>query len=153
MQWPCQSKIRLPIARCTSDLRCIKKSRRPVSQSACGISPSQLWDSIWSVRTCPRFESGDMSPHSKIAIAEESALAKTPVMNWPHGPAHWLFEPGLYMIKTGTYKKLPHLMSPERLDFFQEALFRCASEFGWDLRAWAVLCNHYPFTAAYPSDP
>jgi putative transposase len=94
-----------------------------------------------------------MSPHSKIAIAEESALAKTPIMDWPHGPAHWLFEPGLYMITTGTYKKLPHLSSPERLDFFQEALFRYASEFGWDSRAWAVLSNHYHFIAASPSDP
>lgn len=74
-------------------------------------------------------------------------------MNWPHGPAHWLFEPGLYMITTGTYKKLPHLSSPERLDFFQAALFRYASEFGWDLRAWAVLSNHYHFIAASPSDP
>jgi putative transposase len=94
-----------------------------------------------------------MSPHSKIAIAEESALAKTPIMNWPHRPAHWLFEPGLYMITTGTYKKLPHLSSPERLHFFQEALFRYASEFGWDLRAWTVLSNHYHFIAASPSDP
>jgi REP element-mobilizing transposase RayT len=40
-----------------------------------------------------------------------------------------------------------------RLDFFQESLFGCASEFGWDLRAWAVLANHYHFIAASPSDP
>ena len=73
-------------------------------------------------------------------------------MNWPHGPAHWLFEPGLYMITTGTYKRLPHLSSPERLDFFQDSLFRYASEFGWNLRAWAVLSNHYHFIAASPAD-
>jgi len=97
------------------------------------------------------FESGDMSPHSKwycwrIWLRQHSA------MNWPHGPAHWLFEPGLYMITTGTYKRLPHLSSPERLDFFQDSLFRYASEFGWNLRAWAVLSNHYHFIAASPAD-
>jgi len=56
------------------------------------------------------------------------------------------------MITTGTYKRLPHLSSPERLDFFQDSLFRYASEFGWNLRAWAVLSNHYHFIAASPAD-
>src|SRR5215471_21236135 len=74
-------------------------------------------------------------------------------MNWPHAPAHWIFEPGLYMVTAGTYRKLSHLSSPERLDFFQQALFLYATEFGWDLRAWAVLANHYHFVAASPSDP
>src|SRR5882724_6584791 len=74
-------------------------------------------------------------------------------MNWPHGPAHWLFEPGLYIVTASTYRKLPHLNSPLRLDFFQDCLFKCASEFGWNLRAWAVLANHYHFVAASPPDP
>src|SRR4029077_18877559 len=45
MQCPCQPPNRLHITRCTSDLRCIEGSQRPVPQSASGISPSQLWDS------------------------------------------------------------------------------------------------------------
>jgi putative transposase len=73
-------------------------------------------------------------------------------MNWPHGPAHWLFEPGLYIVTAGTYQKLPHLSSPLRLDFFLDSLFRCARQFGWNLRAWSVLPNHYHFVAASPSD-
>src|SRR5438552_4111015 len=44
MQCPCQPQNRLHITRCTNDLRCIAGSQPPVSQSACGISPSQLWD-------------------------------------------------------------------------------------------------------------
>jgi hypothetical protein len=44
MQCLCQPQNRLHITRCTSDLRCIEESHRPASQSACGISPSQLWD-------------------------------------------------------------------------------------------------------------
>ena len=74
-------------------------------------------------------------------------------MNWPHGPTHWLFEPGLYIVTAGTYRRLPHLDSPLRLEFFQESLFECASEFGWNLHAWAVLANHYHFVAASSSDP
>jgi putative transposase len=74
-------------------------------------------------------------------------------MSWPHGPEHWLFERGLYIVTAGTYRKLPHLTSPVRLDFFQESLFDCANEFGWKLRAWAVLANHYHFVAASPTDP
>jgi hypothetical protein len=67
-------------------------------------------------------------------------------MNWPHGPAHWLFEPGLFMITAGTYEKLPHLSSPLRLDFLR-SLFDYAGEFEWNLRAWALLPNHYHFVA------
>jgi len=45
-------------------------------------------------------------------------------MNWPHRPTHWLFEPSLYIVTAGTYRKLPHLNSLLRLDFFQEVLVR-----------------------------
>ena len=74
-------------------------------------------------------------------------------MNWPHAPAHWLFEPGLYMVTAGTHRKLPHLNTPDRLQFFMDSLFACAEEFGWVLRAWAVMANHYHFVAASPADP
>jgi len=74
-------------------------------------------------------------------------------MNSPHAPTHWLFEPGLYIVTTDTYRKLPHLKSLGRLDFFQESLFEYANEFGWDLRAWTILAIHYHFVAASPSDP
>jgi putative transposase len=74
-------------------------------------------------------------------------------MNWPHAPAHWLFEPGIYMVTAGTYQKLPHLNTPERRDLFLEALLQRAAEFAWTLRAWAVMSNHYHFVAASPQDP
>ena len=74
-------------------------------------------------------------------------------MNWPHAPRHWLFEPGIYMVTAGAFQKLHHLSTPERRDFFLESLFACAAEFGWQLRAWAVLSNHYHFVAASPPDP
>ena len=57
------------------------------------------------------------------------------------------------MVTAGTYKKLPYLNSPERLDLFLKSLFEYAEEFQWSLRAWAVLSNHYHFLAASPPDP
>jgi putative transposase len=57
------------------------------------------------------------------------------------------------MITAGTYRKLSHLNSPDRLDFFQNSLFRYADEFHWKLRAWAILPNHYHVVAASSTDP
>ena len=99
----------------------------------------------WRTRTCPR------TPKWMLLSARFSGNQSE--MNWPHAPAHWLFEPGLYIVTTGTYRKLRHLNSPPRLDLVQESLFKYAHEFAWNLRAWAVLANHYHFVAASPSDP
>ena len=74
-------------------------------------------------------------------------------MNWPHGPAHWLFEPGIYIVTAGTFKKLNYLNTPQRLDLVLESLFSVTEEFGWKLHAWAILVNHYHFVACSPSDP
>jgi hypothetical protein len=94
-----------------------------------------------------------MSALFKMHVAIDARLGNHLWMDWPHGPAHWLFEPGLYMVTAGTYQKLPHLNSPLRLDFFLSSLFDSASEFDWDLRAWAVFPNHYHFLAASLTPP
>jgi hypothetical protein len=31
-------------------------------------------------------------------VAMDARFGNHSHMNWPHGPAHWLFEPGLYII-------------------------------------------------------
>ncbi len=94
-----------------------------------------------------------MSAHSKKTLPVDQIFDIHYGMKWPHAPVHWLFEPGLYMVTAGTYKKLPHLNSPMRLNFFVESLFASAAAFCWDLRAWAVLANHYHFIAASPQEP
>ena len=74
-------------------------------------------------------------------------------LQWPHAPLHWLFEPGIYMVTAGTYRKEPYLLAPQRKDYFQQRLFEIAEEFGWRLQAWAILHNHYHFVAVSPEDP
>jgi putative transposase len=75
-----------------------------------------------------------------------------PLHSKMHAPPHWLFTQGIYMVTAGTYQKLPHWNTPKRHDFLLEALFARATEFGWQLQAWAVLSNHYHFIAASPED-
>ncbi len=67
---------------------------------------------------------------------------------WLHAPVHWLFEPGIYMITSGTHEKLPYFNTPARRDALLELLHAVATEFGWRLQAWAVMANHYHFVAA-----
>jgi len=94
----------------------------------------------------PQFQSGVVTPHSKSA--DMSVHSK----NWPHAPTHWHFEQGIYMVTAGTYRKLPHWNTPQRLDYLHDSLFSRADEFGWQLQAWSLLSNHYHFIAASPAD-
>jgi putative transposase len=74
-------------------------------------------------------------------------------MDWPHAPAHRLGEKGAYMVTAGTCEKRHFLNSPDRLDLVLSLLFECATEFEWQLQAWAVMSNHYHFVALSPDDP
>ncbi len=51
-----------------------KRSRVPLD-SVVGLLRPKFGTRLWSARTCPRLESGDMSPHSK---ASEASAAKPP---------------------------------------------------------------------------
>ena len=51
-----------------------KRSRVPLD-SVVGLLRPKFGTRLWSAQTCPRFESGDMSPHSK---ASEASAAKPP---------------------------------------------------------------------------
>ncbi|MGD0323966.1 MAG: hypothetical protein ABSD45_09545 [Terriglobia bacterium] len=71
--------------------------------------------------------------------------------DWPHSPIHRLSQAGAYMVTCGTYLKIHHFQSAERLRFLCDALLRSAAEFGWNLQAWAVFSNHYHFVALSPA--
>jgi len=75
------------------------------------------------------------------------------MIQWPHGPAHRLSEPGAFMVTAGTYLKAHHLRKPNLLDFLLATLFSEADRFGWQLQAWALFSNHYHFIALSPAQP
>ncbi len=79
-------------------------------------------------------------------------LPKTP-RQWPHAPPHWLFEPGTYFVTGSTYKRTKHFLIEERRDFLLNSLLTLTEEFGWSLRAWVVMSNHYHFLSVSPNDP
>ncbi|MFH0908413.1 MAG: hypothetical protein V1929_06605 [bacterium] len=83
-----------------------------------------------------------------LAFAYDYAMSE-----WPHAPLHRLTEQGAYIVTCGTYGKLHHLSSPERLDLVQGMLFDCAVEYEWQIQAWAILSNHYHFVASSPGAP
>jgi putative transposase len=73
-------------------------------------------------------------------------------MNWPHAPAHWLFEEGLYIVTARTYNSAHHFSTAERRDVLLEQLFDFADDAGWQLHAWAVMSNHYHLVSRSPGD-
>ena len=54
------------------------------------------------------------------------------------------------MVTAGTYRKERFFNTPERLAFFQEALFAEMERLDWNMQAWAVMSNHYHFIALAP---
>jgi putative transposase len=81
---------------------------------------------------------------SKVMIATKKVLA------WPHAPPHWLFSPGTFMVTGSNFQKRRLLHCPALLDIVTEELLQSAERFGWVMRAWAVLANHYHFVAQSP---
>ena len=71
-------------------------------------------------------------------------------ITWPHAPPHWLHSPGTYFVTAGTLHKQRIINTPEKLDFVTGAMLDSAKQFDWELRAWAVLINHYHFVAISP---
>jgi len=85
------------------------------------------------------------------ASTDPEIIAK--VKDWPHAPVHRLDESGIYMVTAGTYQKKHFFDTPDRLELLMSRLFECVKEFGWQLRAWAIMINHYHFIAQSPEDP
>ena len=69
---------------------------------------------------------------------------------WPHAPLHSLHETGAYMVTAGTYQKQHFLSNQSRKTAFMNMLFEMATQYHWELQAWAVMSNHYHFIAHSP---
>ena len=91
--------------------------------------------------------SADQSRDVMLTAVPEPA-AKPP---WPHAPPHWVFAPGSYIITASTFHRQRLFDTPAKLDAVTLRLLETAREFGWTLRAWAVLANHYHVVAESPA--
>ncbi|MCF7838169.1 MAG: transposase [Candidatus Marinimicrobia bacterium] len=69
---------------------------------------------------------------------------------WPHAPVHRFAPNTLHMITAGTYLKRHYLNTADKLERMVEHLHGVFLRFGWELRAWAVLSNHYHVIARAP---
>lgn len=67
--------------------------------------------------------------------------------SWPHAPVHRLSEKGACIVTAGTYRKEHFFNTPEKLSFLRNLLLKKASEYDWNLQAWAIMSNHYHFVA------
>jgi putative transposase len=69
-----------------------------------------------------------------------------------HNPPHYFVPNAMYMV-TGSILHKQHLLSEnKRKEFFLNTLFEKASDFNWDLQAWAILNNHYHFIGKSPEN-
>jgi len=73
-----------------------------------------------------------------------------PDVRWPHAPLHKLAESGTFFVTAATYRKAHHFQGADRISVLHRGLLAVASEFGWQLEAWAVFSNHYHFVAHSP---
>jgi putative transposase len=56
-------------------------------------------------------------------------------------------EGGAFMVTAGTYQKVHHFGSAERLTLLENALLTLARDHQGKLQAWSVMSNHYHFVA------
>ena len=66
---------------------------------------------------------------------------------WPHAPVHKLSENGVYFVTGATLYKERLFHEASRLDLLEGKLLSLASQYRWQIEAWAVLANHYHLVA------
>ena len=86
-----------------------------------------------------------------LAAVPEPVAPEPSAAPWPHAPPHWVFAPGSYFVTASTFHRERILDTPAKLDAVTQRLLETARKFGWTLRAWAVLNNHYHFVAQSPA--
>ena len=69
---------------------------------------------------------------------------------WPHAPPHWLRQGGAYFVTASTHHRERVFDTPEKLDAVTCRLLDTTVQFGWQIRAWAGMSNHYHFLANSP---
>jgi len=86
---------------------------------------------------------GDLSP----AFPERSPSPDLFKKPWPHAPVHKLSENGVYFVTGATLYKKRLFTDAPRLDLLESKLLNLASQYRWQIEAWAVFPNHYHLVA------
>ena len=66
---------------------------------------------------------------------------------WPHAPVHKLGSDGVYIVTGATLYKEHFFAGETRLRMLEDQLLTLASDYRWQLEAWAVFVNHYHFVS------
>ena len=69
---------------------------------------------------------------------------------WPHAPTHRLKVGGTFIVTCSTYGRINAFRGSDRLQVLHRGLLTVASNFGWQLEAWAVFSNHYHWVGHSP---
>ncbi len=92
-------------------------------------------------RLVSKLESNNSTARVKKASRDDSPQ----FIHWPHAPVHRLSGMGTFIVTAGTYRKEHFLRDADRLDYMQRELLVKASQYSWQIEAWAIFSNHYHF--------
>jgi REP-associated tyrosine transposase len=97
-------------------------------------------------------ECGDLSPLSSatdLSVANTGCAPRLDFFKkaWPRAPVHKLSEHGIYFVTAGTLNKERLFTDATRLDLLESKLLELATQYHWQIEAWAVFANHYHFVA------
>jgi putative transposase len=86
---------------------------------------------------------GDLSPENHLPLEAHDQYKKP----WPHAPVHKLTENGVYFVTGGTLYKKRLFTDATRLTLLETRFLELASQYRWQVEAWAILSNHYHLVA------
>jgi len=71
---------------------------------------------------------------------------------YPHNPPHYFVPKAMYIVTGALLYNKRLLTDDKRKSLVCEILFELAERWGWSLKAWAILENHYHFIARAPEN-
>ncbi len=92
----------------------------------------------------PYYEYRTLTPQQRAEIVRERLSRGYP----PHSPPHPVRDQPYYLLTAACYNHVAHLHTPERRRQVLDALFQMLTMSGLELRAWAILPNHYHLLVA-----
>ncbi len=89
------------------------------------------------------YEYRTLTPEQRAQLVQERLARGYP----PHSPPHPVRDQPYYLLTTACYEHVYHMQRPSRRREVLDALFEVFIANGIEIRAWAVLPNHYHLLA------